>query len=44
MSEQQKFTTAKVYKIANRLIKRMFELREKIYQSKNDINVVMKIE
>ena len=44
MSKQQKFTTflcptqPQTAKIANRLIKRMFELREKIYQSRNDIN------
>jgi hypothetical protein len=47
MSEQQKFTTfwcptqPQTAKIANRLIKRMFELRDKIDQSRNDINVVM---
>jgi hypothetical protein len=47
LSEQQKFITflcptqPQTAKIANRLIKRMFELREKIDQSRNDINVVM---
>ena len=50
MSEQQKCTTflcptlPQTAKIANRLIKKMFELREKIDQLKNDFNVVMKSE
>ena len=47
LSEQQKFTTflcptqPKTAKIANRLIKIMFEVREKIDQARNDINVAM---
>ena len=47
ISEQQKFTTflcptqPKTAKIANRLIKIMFEVREKIDQARNDINVAM---
>ena len=47
LSEQQKFTTflcptqPKTVKIANRLIKSMFEVREKIDQARNNVNVAM---
>jgi hypothetical protein len=47
MPDQQKFvsfmcpTQPKTAKIANKLIKLMFELREKMDQSRNDVNVAM---
>ena len=47
LNEQQKFTTflcptqPKTVKIANRLIKSMFEVREKIDQARNNVNVAM---
>ena len=47
MPDHQKFvsfmcpTQPKTAKIANKLIKLMFELREKMDQSRNDVNVAM---
>jgi hypothetical protein len=47
MTEQQKFNTflcpvePKTAKIANKMIKQMFELREKIDQARNNVNLAM---